>query len=75
MAKTYRFNPGFQSDAEALENFIVRKDELEEILGRFSLSVSLPPRVVIVAPRVRQPVRHPADNQRVVQAAPIQLAH
>jgi tetratricopeptide (TPR) repeat protein len=51
MAATYRFNPGFQSDEESVQNFIVRKADLAQILGPLREGATLPPRVMIVAPR------------------------
>ncbi|MGJ4927157.1 tetratricopeptide repeat protein [Bradyrhizobium sp. HKCCYLS2038] len=51
MATTYRFNPGFQTDEESVQTFIVRKADLELALAPFRESASAPPRVLIVAPR------------------------
>jgi tetratricopeptide (TPR) repeat protein len=51
MKSTYRFNPGFQSDEESVQNFIVRKDDLERALSPFRADAAAPPRVLIVAPR------------------------
>ena len=51
MAKTYRFNPGFQSDEESVQNFIVRKADLSRVLAPLRESAAVPPRVLIVAPR------------------------
>src|SRR5216684_741204 len=51
MAATYRFNPGFQSDEESVQNFIVRKADLAQVLGPLREGATLPPRVMIVAPR------------------------
>jgi tetratricopeptide (TPR) repeat protein len=51
MIATYRFNPGFQSDEESVQNFSVRKDDLERALTSFRAGAQPPPRVVIVAPR------------------------
>lgn len=50
MATTYRFNPGFQSDEESVQNFIVRKADLERALAPFRPGAGVP-RVLIVAPR------------------------
>jgi tetratricopeptide (TPR) repeat protein len=51
MAPTFRFNPGFQSDEESVQNFIVRKADLAEALKPLRDGVTIPPRVLIVAPR------------------------
>jgi tetratricopeptide (TPR) repeat protein len=51
MTPTFRFNPGFQSDEESVQNFIVRKADLAEALRPFRDGVTIPPRVLIVAPR------------------------
>lgn len=51
MATTYRFNPGFQSDEESVENFIVRKADLSRVLAPLREGAAIPPRVLIVAPR------------------------
>lgn len=54
MAKGFKFNPGFQTDAEAVANFVVRSAELKSILER--LSEGAYPRknsikLLVVAPR------------------------
>jgi hypothetical protein len=51
MVATYRFNPGFQSDEESVQNFIVRKADLSRVLGPLREGATVPPRVLIVAPR------------------------
>lgn len=51
MPATYRFNPGFQSDEESVQNFIVRKTDLAKVLEPFREGAVIPPRVLIVAPR------------------------
>ena len=52
MASTYRFNPGFQSDEESIQNFIaVRKADLSRVLAPLREDTAMPPRVLIVAPR------------------------
>lgn len=51
MATTYRFNPGFQSDEESVQTFIVRKADLERVLAPFRKGAVIPPRILIVAPR------------------------
>jgi tetratricopeptide (TPR) repeat protein len=51
MAATYRFNPGFQSDKESVQTFIVRKADLERVLAPFRDGAAIPPRILIVAPR------------------------
>jgi tetratricopeptide (TPR) repeat protein len=48
---TYRFNPGFQSDDESVQNFVVRKADLARALQPFRQGATDPPRVLIVAPR------------------------
>jgi tetratricopeptide (TPR) repeat protein len=48
---TYRFNPGFQSDEESVQNFIVRKSDLAQALGPLREGATIPPRVLVVAPR------------------------
>lgn len=51
--KMMKFNPGFQSDDEAIANFIVRQREFETILQRFTAVApgSGSPRLVVTAPR------------------------
>jgi tetratricopeptide (TPR) repeat protein len=50
--KAFKFNPGFQSDEEAIQNFIVRKDEFDRITGAFlGKEKTTGPRVLVVAPR------------------------
>lgn len=51
MSATYRFNPGFQSDEESIQNFIVRKADLARALEPFQQGAAIPSRVLIVAPR------------------------
>jgi tetratricopeptide (TPR) repeat protein len=51
MATTYRFNPGFQSDEESVQNFIVRKADLGQVLSPLRLGTAGLPRILIVAPR------------------------
>lgn len=51
MATTYRFNPGFQSDEESVQNFIVRKADLSLVLSPLREDAAIPPRILIVAPR------------------------
>src|SRR5579859_1903783 len=51
MTPTFRFNPGFQSDEESVQNFIVRKADLAHTLEPFRDGAPLPPRVLLVAPR------------------------
>jgi tetratricopeptide (TPR) repeat protein len=51
MAPTFRFNPGFQSDEESVQNFIVRKVDLAQALKPFRDGATSPPRVLVVAPR------------------------
>lgn len=51
-AKTYKFNPGFQSDEEAIQNFIVRREEFERIVTAFrDPAAPLGPRALVIAPR------------------------
>jgi hypothetical protein len=50
VAQAYKFNPGFQSDAEAVSNFIVRQSEFNTILAAFT-DRGLTPRQLLVAPR------------------------
>ncbi|WP_051768062.1 tetratricopeptide repeat protein [Sphingobium sp. DC-2] len=45
----YKFNPAFQSDDEAVSNFVVRQPELAEILT--VLRGAATPRIILVAPR------------------------
>lgn len=51
MAITYRFNPGFQSDEESVQNFVVRKADLVQVLAPLREGAAIPPRILIVAPR------------------------
>ena len=51
MVSTYRFNPGFQSDEESVQNFIVRMADLGRILAPLHEGAEVPPRILIVAPR------------------------
>ncbi|WP_439471559.1 AAA family ATPase [Brevundimonas sp.] len=53
MTKAFKFNPGFQSDEEAVANFIVRRVEFEAVLETLAPpdSSKAPPRVLVVAPR------------------------
>ncbi|MER9491558.1 tetratricopeptide repeat protein [Mesorhizobium sp. M0320] len=49
-----KFNPGFQSDQEAIANFVVRRFQFEQIidaLGTAARSGGAPPRFVVAAPR------------------------
>jgi hypothetical protein len=46
----YKFNPAFQSDDEAVSNFIVRQPELAETLALLRGEASAP-RMILVAPR------------------------
>ena len=48
MATTYRFNPGFQSDEESVQNFIVRKADLKRVLDPLRAGSASAPRVLIV---------------------------
>ncbi|MGQ3178814.1 MAG: tetratricopeptide repeat protein, partial [Blastomonas fulva] len=50
MAQAYKFNPGFQSDMEAVANFVVRQAELSAILETFQ-NEHVAPRALIMAPR------------------------
>ncbi len=50
MAQAYKFNPGFQSDTEAVSNFVVRQAELRSILDAFGNPGSVP-RELVMAPR------------------------
>lgn len=50
MSKVFKFNPGFQSDDEAVANFVVRRRELDSALAAFAEGGG-PPRVLVVAPR------------------------
>ena len=45
MPTTYKFNPGFQSDEESVQNFIVRKADLARALEPFREGATIPPRV------------------------------
>lgn len=49
MSKAFKFNPGFQSDDEAVANFVVRRRELDLALAAFAGGDT--PRVLVVAPR------------------------
>ena len=49
--KTFRFNPGFQTDAQAVANFVVRQREFREVVDALSSSEGIKHRVLIVAPR------------------------
>lgn len=51
MGRTLKFNPGFQSDEEAVENFIVRQEEFQTIIRTLRPGAEGPPRVLVVAPR------------------------
>ena len=51
MGKVFKFNPGFQSDDEAVANFIVRRRELDAVIAALEAGGSGPPRVLVVAPR------------------------
>ena len=59
MSKMMKFNPGFQTDEEAIANFVVRRGELDRIVGAFLAlnpdderdSGGAHPFVLIVAPR------------------------
>src|ERR1043166_9257604 len=46
----YKFNPSFLSDEQAVENFVVRKGELERIITAFLPDANIP-RVLVFAPR------------------------
>lgn len=50
MGKAYKFNPGFQTDEEAVSNFIVRQSELRTIVDTLCGRLE-PPRVSVIAPR------------------------
>ena len=50
MGKAYKFNPGFQTDEEAVTNFIVRQAELAVIIDTLNGRL-IPPRLSVVAPR------------------------
>lgn len=50
MSQAYKFNPGFQSDKEAVTNFVVRQAELNTILEQFQTKHASP-RALIMAPR------------------------
>ena len=52
--RTLKFNPGFQTDDEAIENFVVRTYQLEKIVDALTASASSdapPPRFLVTAPR------------------------
>ncbi|TPN92822.1 tetratricopeptide repeat protein [Mesorhizobium sp. B1-1-5] len=49
--KTFRFNPGFQTDDEAVANFVVRQREFKEVLDALSSPDEDHHRVLVVAPR------------------------
>jgi tetratricopeptide (TPR) repeat protein len=51
MATTYRFNPGFQTDDESVQNFIVRQADLGRVLTPLREGAAVPPRILVVAPR------------------------
>lgn len=51
MVSTYRFNPGFQTDEESVQSFIVRKADLGRALMPLQEGAKVPPRILIVAPR------------------------
>ncbi len=51
MARALKFNPGFQTDEEAIANFIVRQQEFETVIGAFRGDANRAPRVLVVAPR------------------------
>lgn len=51
MANKLRFNPGFQTDDEAVSNYVVRRAELAQTLDALSPISASPPRVLITAPR------------------------
>ena len=51
MLKSFRFNPGFQTDKQAVENFIVRQRELREILNGLSSNAPDRQRILVLAPR------------------------
>lgn len=54
MAKGFKFNPGFQSDDEAVTNFVVRGGELTTILARLRNAQgdsNQAVRLLVVAPR------------------------
>ena len=49
-----KFNPGFQSDAEAVKGFVVRRHEYEVIVEAFAYSATSggsAPHILVVAPR------------------------
>jgi tetratricopeptide (TPR) repeat protein len=50
--KSFKFNPGFQSDDVAIANFIVRKETLDRIVAAFRHpGPKNPPRLLVIAPR------------------------
>jgi Tfp pilus assembly protein PilF len=51
MLKSFRFNPGFQTDKQAVENFVVRQSELKKILDCLSSSDPDQQRILVLAPR------------------------
>ncbi|MCW5726247.1 ATP-binding protein [Parvibaculum sp.] len=55
MARTLKFNPGFQSDEEAISNFTVREAEFDTVIAVLDNPIdaknSAAPRVLVVAPR------------------------
>lgn len=51
MAKPLKFNPSFQSDEEAIENFVVRQEELDRIVREFDPHAGGSARVLVAAPR------------------------
>lgn len=53
MAIRLKFNPSFQSDEEAVANYVVRQQELDLSLSAFSplSSAQSSPRVLVIAPR------------------------
>lgn len=50
MQKSFKFNPGFQTDMEAIDGFVVRKAELQYVLDRLAGSDPAA-HVIIVGPR------------------------
>lgn len=53
LARRYKFNPGFQTDAEAINTFVVRQQELEAVLAiiRSNTGAHKIKHVLITAPR------------------------
>ncbi|QEH79301.1 tetratricopeptide repeat protein [Sphingomonas sp. C8-2] len=51
MLKTFRFNPGFQTDKQAIENFIVRHNELDRILSQLQIAGGAHHHILVIAPR------------------------